>query len=1009
MHDNPERPTVLVLGNGMVGHRFCDELSTAGGGRYRLVVLGEEPRPAYDRVHLTRYLEGGGAEELSLGSPEWYRQRSIELHTSTRAIGLAPDERIVTTSSGQRFAYDVAVLATGSQPFVPPLPGVDLDGVFVYRTIEDLDAIRGYASKARRAVVLGGGLLGLEAAKAVLDLGLEVHVVEVSDRLMPRQLDGAASRLLEQRIAELGVKVHLGAKPLELLGEGSAVRALALEGGACLPADLVVISAGIRPRDELARAAGIEIGPRGGVMVNDALETSARNVYAIGECAVHRGTVYGLVAPGYAMAEVLARRLCGETPTFQGTDQSAKLKLLGVEVASFGEPFGDPATCRSVMLDDRVRGIYKKVLFDAAATRVLGGILVGDTNDYLRLTGLARSGTPVPGSPDELVLGRAEGARKGVCALAANDLVCSCNHVQKGALCGAVAQGAETVAQLKHATRAGTGCGGCLPLVAELLSAELATLGKGGKPRLCEHFDYTRQELYQIVSAKGYRDFYQLLSAYGQGDGCEICKPTVASILASVHNELITDHDTIQDTNDRYLANIQRGGLYSVVPRIPGGEITPEKLIALGEVAKKYGLYTKITGGQRIDLFGARLEELPDIWEELIAAGFESGHAYGKAMRTVKSCVGTTWCRYGVQDSVGFAVRVEQRYRGVRAPHKLKSAVSGCVRECAEAKSKDFGLIATEKGYNLYVGGNGGANPRHAELLAADLDEEMALRLIDRFLMFYIRNADRLTRTAKWLEEFEGGIENLRSILVEDRLGIAQDLESAMQRLVDSYRCEWTMVVNDPVQRAKFRAEAGVPRSAAAERDRSRTGSRGHGQEVASTTEVPEPEPISMISERGQRRPVAWPRDSSEVRNRQLPVLQGAWVRVGSVNDFPENSGRTITYGRAKIAVFNFASRGLWYATQARCPHKGDEVIARGLLGDASGVPKVACPQHKRCFSLESGECLGDEGYELMTFPVRADDAGVYLELPPVAEVEAVLLRPPGRTAAQAPRAVAAE
>ncbi|HKA08158.1 MAG TPA: nitrite reductase small subunit NirD, partial [Gemmataceae bacterium] len=462
---------------------------------------------------------------------------------------------------------------------------------------------------------------------------------------------------------------------------------------------------------------------------------------------------------------------------------------------------------------------------------------------------------------------------------------------------------------------------------------------------------------------------------HGKGHGCEVCKPAVASILASLWNDVIVEHATIQDTNDRFLANIQRGGTYSVVPRVPGGEITPEKLIVLGQVARKYGLYTKITGGQRVDLFGAPVHLLPDIWEELVNAGFESGHAYGKALRTVKSCVGTTWCRYGVQDSVGFAVRIENRYKGVRSPHKVKAAVSGCVRECAEAQGKDFGLIATEKGYNLYVCGNGGAKPRHADLLAADLDEETCIKYIDRFLMYYIQTADRLTRTSVWLEKMEGGIEYLRDVIVNDRLGVAAELERQMQFLVDTYRCEWAEVVRDPEKRRLFK-------------------------QFVNTDET-EPT-IEFVKERDQRRPADW--NGSFVPSSELavrPKPRGSeWVYAGKVWDFPADGGATIRHGKTQIAVFHFAGRGEWYATQNMCPHRREFVLARGMLGDQNGTPKVACPVHKKTFSLETGECLTGENFRVTTFPVKLDGDDVYIQLPPAPELDAVLAT--GTTCSQA-------
>jgi nitrite reductase (NADH) large subunit len=358
---------------------------------------------------------------------------------------------------------------------------------------------------------------------------------------------------------------------------------------------------------------------------------------------------------------------------------------------------------------------------------------------------------------------------------------------------------------LKKSTKACTGCGGCAPMVTDILKITLESLGVKVKKTLCEHFDYSRQELYDIIRVKEIKTYDSLLNSHGKGDGCEICKPAVASLLASIWNELIVKQDTIQDTNDRFLANIQRGGTYSVVPRIAGGEITPEKLMAIGRIAHKYNLYTKITGGQRIDMFGARVDQLPEIWEELIDEGFESGHAYGKALRTIKSCVGTTWCRFGVQDSVSFAIFIENRYKGLRAPHKLKGAVSGCIRECAEAQSKDFGVIATEKGWNLYVCGNGGSRPQHAKLLVTDVDTDTCVKLIDRFLMFYIKTADPLTRTATWLNKMEGGLDYLRDVIVNDSLGIASKLENEMKELIARYECEWKKVVEDPELRAKFK------------------------------------------------------------------------------------------------------------------------------------------------------------------------------------------------------------
>jgi len=954
---NAGRNTVVVVGHGMVGHRFCERLVDLDPSRaWRIVTFCEEPRAAYDRVGLTQFFAHRDANRLLIANLDWYREQGIEIHVGDRVASIDRRERIVRSDRGLAVPYDKVVLATGSYPFVPPMPGTDLTGVFLYRTIEDLERIAAYAEKSERAAVLGGGLLGLEAAKAVLDLGLETHVVEFAPRLMPRQLDEAGGRLLRREIERLGVKIHLGVATKGIVGQ-QAVEAIELDGGRRLDVDMVIVSCGIRPRDEIAREAGLVCGERGGVAVNDWLETSDRDVLAIGEVAVHRNLVYGLVAPGYDMAEVVATNLTGGKRTFTGGDLSAKLKLMGVDVASFGDYEAPPERAMPLVFDDPFGGVYRKLLVTSDGKRLLGGVLVGDASDYSLLSSLARSASDLPGPPGSF-LSTASATPLAADALGDAMQVCSCNNVTKGQLCQAVREGElSTVDELKRETRAGTGCGGCLPLVTDILKAEMKAAGRVVVNQLCEHFPFSRQELFAIVKVHGFRTFDALVAEKGRGDGCEICKPAVASILASLWNQPILDQATLQDTNDRFLANLQRGGLYSIVPRIPGGEITPEKLVVLGEVAKKYGLYVKITGGQRIDLFGAQVHELPDIWEELVAAGFESGHAYGKALRTVKSCVGTTWCRYGVGDSVGFAIRVEERYKGIRAPHKMKSAVSGCTRECAEAQGKDFGLIATEKGWNLYVCGNGGMKPRHADLLASDLDEETAIRLIDRFLMYYIHTADRLTRTSVWLEKMEGGLDHLRAVVVDDKLGIAAELERQMEALVESYACEWAEVVRDPARRKWFRQ---FVNSDATERT------------------------IELVDERGQRRPVDWPKNGA-LPPPSAEILAGAekrWVRVGRVEDFPKDGGATVLFGKTQIAVFRFASRGEWYATQNVCPHKRALVLSQGIIGDAGGVPKVACPVHKKPFALDDGRCLSGEDYALATFPVRVESGQVYLELP---------------------------
>jgi len=961
------RKTVVVIGNGMVGLRFCEKLAEFDtAGEYRIVTFCEEPRAAYDRVGLTTFFAHRDAEKLMLARREWYQEQGIELHLGDRANAIDRKRQLVRSEKGVVIPYDIVVLATGSFPFVPPIPGIDKRGVFVYRTIEDLQRIIEFAKSSRRCAVLGGGLLGLEAARAAHELGLETHVIEFSPRLMPRQIDEAGSKTLVKRIEAMGVRVHLGMSSKAVHGNGSVER-LEFTDGRSLDLEMIIVSAGIRPRDDLAKSCGLALGERGGILVNDLLQTSDPNIFAIGECASHRGMVYGLVAPGYEMAEVVAANLTGAERHFAGTDLSTKLKLMGCDVASFGDYEAPNDRATPLVFEDPFAGIYKKLFFSLDGTRLLGGILVGDATSYGVCSMLAKGGSPLPCQPHELLVGSSNGAS----TLGSPDTmpdeaqICSCNNVSKGQICAAIReQNLETVSDVKQCTRAGTGCGGCIPMVTDLFHAELKKAGKLILNHLCEHFALSRTELFATIKIKQLKTFAAVMAHCGQGHGCETCKPAVASILASLWNEdiLASDHQTLQDTNDRFLANLQRGGSYSVVPRVPGGEITPDKLIVLGEVAKEYALYTKITGGQRVDLFGAQVQDLPDIWERLVDAGFESGHAYGKSLRTVKSCVGTSWCRYGVQDSVGFAIRVENRYKGIRSPHKIKMAVSGCVRECAEAQSKDVGLIATENGYNLYVCGNGGSKPRHAELLATDLDEEMAIRYVDRFLMYYISTADKLTRTSVWREKLEGGIEHIRDVVVHDKLGLAAELEAMIARLIDTYQCEWAAVVRDPEKRKRF-------------------------QQFANTEETESC--IEIVSERGQQRPGSWPADFVSLEQfrtlSNLPPIEQAtsWVRVGAVSDFPKDGGAAIKYGRVQIAVFNFASRGEWYASQNMCPHKKAFVLSRGIVGDANGAPKVACPLHKKTFSLVSGESLQKEEYRIRTFPVRVDGDDVYLDLPP--------------------------
>ncbi|MBB3047900.1 nitrite reductase (NADH) large subunit [Litorivivens lipolytica] len=805
---------LVVVGNGPVSHQFLETLVESGkADQFSITVFGEEPRPAYDRVHLTAWFETRKAESLNMVTEGFYESHSMIVHNDKKVSSIDRANKVVSTDCGTTAEYDVLVLGTGSYPFVPPVPGHDRENCFVYRTIEDLEAITEASKNGKIGAVVGGGLLGLEAAKALHDLGIKTHVVEFAPRLMAVQVDDGGGKLLRKKIEDLGVSVHTGKNTQQIIDGDNTTHKMCFADGEELETDLIVFSAGIRPQDALARQSELDIGERGGIVINNNCQTSDPSIYAIGECALWNGRIFGLIAPGNEMARVAADHILGgaEDKQFLGADMSTKLKLMGVDVASIGDAHANTPGAKCYTFIDEQLEVYKKLVVNEDASKLLGAVLIGDADDYGTLLQYALNGIELPEHPEAMILPSLDGtaaAGLGVDALPEGAQICSCNNVTKGDLCSAIAEGTHTLGDLKACTKAATSCGGCSALVGQVLNAELAKLGLEVNTDLCEHFPYTRQEIYHLVRVGKIKSFKELLEKHGKGHGCDICKPTAASILASCWNDYIleAEHAGLQDTNDRMLANMQKNGTYSIVPRVAGGEITPEKLIVLGEVGKKYNLYTKITGGQRIDLFGATVDQLPVIWKELVDAGFESGHAYGKSLRTVKSCVGSTWCRYGVQDSVGAAIDIENRYKGLRSPHKLKMAVSGCTRECAEAQSKDVGVIATEKGWNLYVCGNGGMKPRHADLFASDIDTETLIKYIDRFLMFYVRTADRLQRTSVWMDNLEGGLEYLQNVIINDSLGIAEELEAEMAHVIGTYQCEWKTTIENEDKVKMFRS-----------------------------------------------------------------------------------------------------------------------------------------------------------------------------------------------------------
>ncbi|KAK3984607.1 putative nitrite reductase [NAD(P)H] [Cladorrhinum sp. PSN332] len=1025
------RKRIVVVGLGMVGISFIEKLLKldARTRNYDIVVIGEEPHVAYNRVGLTSFFEHRKVENLYLNPLEWYESildGALSYHLNSTVTEIHPSKKTITCANGQEVGYDILVLATGSDALLPRhTPGHDAAGVFVYRNVEDLEKLIAFSAHQKGTVgaVVGGGLLGLEAAKAMMDLECfqKVKVIERNRWVLSRQLDGDAGGMVVEQVQSLGVDVLLSKRVGKIdVDENKSVKGVFFEDGDYMPCSTICFAIGVRPRDELARKAGIKCADRGGgIIVDDSLQTSEPDIYAIGECASWQGQTFGLIAPGVEMADVLTFNLTQaelhQPRLYKRPDLSTKLKLLGVEVASFGDFFADrdgpkylparaktggqrtpdrvktltnglpPAPVKALTYKDPFQNVYKKYIFTMDGKYLLGGMMIGDTSDYVKLVPLVKNQKELDMPPAQLILGaKKEGADEGD-DLDDDTQICSCHNVTKGDVVKVTKEGTcKSIGEIKSCTKAGTGCGGCMPLVTSIFNKTMKDMGNEVKNNLCPHFMYSRADLYNIIMVKRLKTFPEVMKEAGVDPnslGCEACKPTLGSIFSSLWNKHVMDKPNhgLQDTNDRFLGNIQRNGTYSVVPRVSAGEITPEKLVVIGQVAKDYKLYTKITGGQRIDMFGAKKQDLLDIWKRLVDAGMESGHAYAKSLRTVKSCVGTTWCRYGIGDSVGMAVRLEERYKSIRAPHKIKGGVSGCVRECAEAQNKDFGLIATEKGFNIFVGGNGGAKPRHSELLAKDVPPTEVIPILDRYLMFYIRTADKLQRTARWMENLPGGINYLRDVIIHDKLGISASLEAQMSELVDSFFDEWAEAINNPAIAAQFK-------------------------QFANTSETLENMEIEV--DRDQLRPVMWPAGSATEGVDDFASLKGKWSSTTwmpvlpashfkGADNLPNGISATIKISDTQLAVFRV--RGKYYATQQMCPHKRAFILSDGLVGttpsEESSSPWISCPHHKRNFDMSDGSCKNDEGFSIATFEVeeRGDEGMVYVKLPPVEELDATL------------------
>lgn len=1000
------RKSVVIVGLGMVGLSFLDKLLVNDSKlkEYRIQVIGEEPCLAYNRVGLTEYFQHRKFDKLLLSPEDFYLNRDQSIWgymIDDKVVEIDRQNKSITTAKGIKVDYDILVLATGSSAIFPlnllPKHTVSINniGCFVYRTIADLNAMIEFSGKGsphKRAVVVGGGLLGLEAAKALFDMQSfdDITIVDKSDWFLSQQIDKTGGELVVERVRNMGITCRTGTTVDRLVFDNSnKLTGIRYSNGEEDECSLLCCAIGIKPRDELAIACGLETGTRGGIKVDSYMKTSDDSIYAIGECASWKGKTYGLIAPGYQMADILAFNLTQgklhHYNMFSEPNMGTRLKLMGVDVASFGDFFADrdgpnwlPKSHKdqkevtTLIFEDAFAKTYTKLIFTKDGNYLLGGILVGDTSNYTKFSSLANGRKPLTMSPSELIIGSSANNEDDVDLLPDDTQVCSCHNVSKGTLVEAIRSGCNSVAELKKRTKAGTACGGCEPTLKVIFQNEMKKMGNKISNNICLHFNYSRADLFSLIMVRkfeSFRDVMQNLGTDSSSGGCEICKPTVGSILSTLFNRHLMSKEVhgLQETNDKYLGNIQRDGTYSVVPRISAGEITPEKLVSIGLIAKKYNVYTKITGAQRVDLFGVSKPDLPKIWKDLIEAGFESGQAYGKTLRNVKSCVGSTWCRYGIGDSVGLAIRLEERYKGIRSPHKIKGGVSGCIRDCAEFHSKDFGLCAVQNGYNLFVGGNGGMKPAHAQLLATNVRPDEVIPILDRYLMFYISTADKLQRTARWLEGLDGGINYLKDVIINDKLGIAKELEDQMCQLIAGYYDEWAKEIEGENENPIFKQFI--------------------------NTSVNQPA-IEIVDERGQPRPAKWPSAPVNTKFNEIKWSCTSWQVACRSADLPHSasgSSTTILMGDTQLALFR-NNNGKLFCSQNMCGHKRAFILGQGILSqDENKDDYISCPMHKRNFDLKSGSCKNDGELSIATFEVKEEEGIIYAKLPPPSELDEAL------------------
>ncbi|MEV2907988.1 nitrite reductase large subunit NirB [Paenibacillus larvae] len=790
MPNKQKRKKWLVIGNGMAGMNTVEQVIKLAPDLYDITVIGSEPYPNYNRIQLSYVLEGSKTvEDIVLNDYDWYKNNNIDLHTGRTAEHIDREKKLVRDNLGTAYPYDILLLATGSNPFILPVPGTDLEGVVGFRDISDCNRMMEAAKTYRKAAVIGGGLLGLEAAKGLSKLGMEVTVVHLFDELMERQLDPVASTLLKAELEEQGLRFATG-KQTEALTGTDRVQGIRFTDGTELAADFVVMAVGIRPNTALAKASGLEVNR--GIIVNDVMQTSDPAIYAVGECNEHRGVCYGLVAPLFEQGQVLAKHLCGiETPGYAGTVLSTKLKISGVDVFSAGE-FMDKPGMTVVKMQDDWRRIYKKILL--RDNKIVGGVLFGDNSEAPRLQQWIRTGAEMTdaiyASVMEMALEADPGS--GVAGMPDEEIVCGCNGVTKGAIVAAIRDnGLTSVDEIKSCTGACRSCGGCKPVVEQILQHTLgdqydtAASANG----ICSCTDKSRDEIVAAIREKELKTIQDVMRTldWKEEEGCSKCRPALNYYLTMLWPAEYQDEKVSRFVNERMHANINKDGTYTVVPRMYGGVTSPDELLRIAEVAKKYEVpCVKMTGGQRLDLIGVKKEDLPKVWEEI---DMPSGYAYAKSLRTVKTCVGAAYCRFGTVDSMGMGARLERKMERLDMPAKVKLAVNGCPRNCAESCTKDVGIVGNDGGWEIYVGGNGGIKPRLADLMAKVKTDEEVVEVTQGFIQYYREQANYLERTSEFVERI--GLSKIIKEVVdnrEQRLKLVARMELALSQVKDPWK-----------------------------------------------------------------------------------------------------------------------------------------------------------------------------------------------------------------------------